>query len=66
MIKILTYINTAALVVAVGGGTFLYTQRTKITNQIVDQALTVVKESMIKMPKPTLPNSTGPVNPFAK
>jgi len=66
MIKILTYINTAALVVAVGGGTFLYTQRTKITNQIVDQALTVVRESMVKMPKPTLPSNTGPVNPFAK
>jgi len=66
MIKILTYINTAALVLAVGGGTFLYTQRTKITNQIVDQALTVVKESMVKMPKPALPSSTGPVNPFSK
>jgi len=64
MIKILTYINTAALVVAVGGGTFLYTQRTKITNQIVDQALQVVKESMVKMPKPTLPSSTGSVLPF--
>ena len=34
--------------------------------QIVDQALTVVRESMVKMPKPTLPSSTGPVNPFAK
>ena len=66
MIKILTYINTAALVVAVAGGTFLYTQRTKITNQIIDQALTVVKESMVKMPKPAFPNSTGPVNPFSK
>ena len=66
MLKILTYINTAALVVAVGGGTFLYTQRTKITNQIIDQALTVVKESMVKMPKPAFPNSTGPVNPFSK
>ena len=66
MIKILTYINTAALIVTVAGGTFLYTQRTKITNQIVDQALTVVKESMIKMPKPGLPSSTGPVLPFNK
>tara|TARA_R100001082_G_scaffold64690_1_gene36428 strand:- start:81 stop:275 length:195 start_codon:yes stop_codon:yes gene_type:complete len=64
MIKILTYINTAALVVAVAGGTFLYTQRTKITNQIVDQALTVVKGAMPEMPK--MPQTTGPVNPFAK
>ena len=64
MIKILTYINTAALVVAVGGGTFLYTQRTKITNQIVDQALTVVKGAMPTIP--SVPKTTGPVNPFAK
>ncbi len=59
MIKILTYINTAVLVVAVGGGTFLYTQRTKITNQIVDQALNAVKGSMLKTPG--IPSSTGPV-----
>ena len=64
MIKILTYINTAALVVAVAGGTFLYTQRTKITNQIVDQALTVVKGAMPAIP--SVPKTTGPVNPFAK
>ena len=35
MIKILTYINTAALVVAVGGGTFAYFQRGKITESIM-------------------------------
>ena len=64
MLKILTYINTAALVVAVGGGTFLYTQRTKITNHIVDQALTVIKGAIPKTPG--LPSSTGPVNPFTK
>ena len=64
MIKILTYINTAALVVAVAGGTFLYTQRTKITNQIVDQALTVGKGAMPAIP--SVPKTTGPVNPFAK
>ena len=64
MIKILTYINTAALVVAVAGGTFLYTQRTKITNQIVDQALTVVKGAMPAIP--SVPKTTGPVNPFTK
>jgi len=66
MIKILTYINTAALVVAVAGGTFLYTQRTKITNQIVDQALTVVKGAMLDTPPLKIPSSTGPVNPFSK
>lgn len=61
MIKILTYINTAALVVAVTGGTFLYTQRTKITDQIVDQALSAVKGSMFKKVAPSLPKQTGPV-----
>ncbi len=61
MIKILTYINTAALVVAVGGGAFLYTQRTKITDQIVDQALNAVKGSMLKTAAPKLPKQTGPV-----
>ena len=54
MIKILTYINTAFLVVAVGGGTFTYLNKDKIVNTIVDKALTVVKESM-----PSMPTTTG-------
>jgi len=66
MIKILTYINTAVLVVAVGGGTFLYTQRTKITDQIVNQALTAAKGAILDAPPLKIPSSTGPVNPFAK
>ena len=37
MIKILTYINTAALVVAVGGGTFAYFNRGKITESIMNE-----------------------------
>ena len=32
MIKILTYINTAALVVAVGGGTFAYFSVARLQN----------------------------------
>ena len=68
MIKILTYINTAALVVAVGGGTFAYFQRGKITESIMTevqkQLPSLVEEAMPAMPK--IPQTTGPVNPFAK
>ena len=68
MIKILTYINTAALVVAVGGGTFAYFQRGKITESIMSevkkQLPSLVKGAMPKIPSVT--KTTGPVNPFAK
>jgi len=61
MIKILTYINTAALVVAVGGGTFAYFQRGKITESIMTevqkQLPSLVKGAMPKVP--TIPPMTG-------
>ena len=68
MIKILTYINTAALVVAVGGGTFAYFQRGKITESIMTevqkQLPSLVKGAMPAIP--SVPKTTGPVNPFTK
>ena len=68
MIKILTYINTAALVVAVGGCTFAYFQRGKITESIMSevqkQLPSLVKKAMPAIPK--MPSATGSVNPFAK
>ena len=68
MIKILTYINTTALVVAVGGGTFAYFQRGKITESIMTevqkQLPSLVKGAMPSIPK--MPSATGPVNPFSK
>jgi len=68
MIKILTYINTAALVVAVGGGTFAYFQRGKITESIMSevqkQLPSLVRGAMPAIP--SVPKTTGPVNPFAK
>ena len=68
MIKILTYINTAALVVAVGGGTFAFFQRGKITESIMTevqkQLPSLVKGAMPAIP--SVPKTTGPVNPFAK
>ena len=68
MIKILTYINTAVLVVAVGGGTLAYFQRGKITESIMTevqkQLPSLVKGAMPSIP--SVPKTTGPVNPFAK
>ena len=66
MIKILTYINTAALVVAVGGGAFAYFQRGKITESIMTevqkQLPSLVQGAMPKIP--SVPSSTGSVLPF--
>ena len=63
MIKILTYINTAALVVAVGGGGLAYFNRGKladiVTNEIQKQLPSLVKKSM-----PGVPKMTGPAMPF--
>ena len=68
MLKILTYINTAALVVAVGGGVFGYLNRGKladiVTNEIQKQLPSLVKGAMPSIP--SVPKTTGPVNPFAK
>jgi len=66
MLKILTYINTAALVVAVGGGAFAYFQRGKITESIMTevqkQLPSLVKGAMPKIPN--VPSKTGSVLPF--
>ena len=66
MIKILTYINAAALVVAVAGGTFAYFQRGKITESIMTevqkQLPSLVQGAMPKVP--SVPSSTGSVLPF--
>ena len=68
MIKILTYINTASLVVAVSVGTLAYFQRGKITESIMSevqkQLPSLVKGAMPSIPK--IPSSTGSVNPFSK
>ena len=63
MLKALTYINTAALVVAVGGGGFGYLNREKladiVTNEIQKQLPSLVQKSM-----PSIPKMTGPAMPF--
>ena len=66
MIKILTYINTAALVVAVGGGTFAFFNRGKITESIMTevqkQLPSLVQGAMPKVP--SVPSKTGSVLDF--
>ena len=66
MIKILTYINTASLVLAVSVGALAYFQRGKITESIMTevqkQLPSLVKESMPKIP--SVPKSTGFVLPL--
>ena len=63
MIKILTYINTAALVVAVSGGAFAYFQRGKISDALLEkvkgQIPSLVTDAMPKFKAP--PTMTGPV-----
>ena len=68
MIKILTYINTASLVLAVSVGALAYFQRGKITESIMSevqkQLPSLVKGAMPKIP--SVPSSTGSVLPFGK
>ena len=68
MIKTLTYINTALLGLAVSVGTLAYFQRGKITESIMSevqkQLPSLVKGAMPAIP--SVPKTTGPVNPFAK
>ena len=72
MLKILTYINTASLVVAVSVGALAYFQRGKITESIMSevqkQLPSLVKGAMPKMP--TVPPMTGGASlkgiPFSK
>ena len=66
MIKILTYINTAAVVVVLGSGAFAYFQRGKITDALLDQVKGqipgLVQKSFPQTPK--MPKATGSVLPF--
>ena len=66
MIKILTYINTASLVLAVSIGTLAYFQRGKFTESIMSevqkQLPSLVKEAMPNIP--SVPSKTGSVLPF--
>ena len=66
MLKIFVYINTAFLVIAVGGGVFAFFNRGKITESIMTevqkQLPSLVKGAMPSIPK--TPSATGGVLPF--
>jgi len=68
MMKIITWINFAAFILGVAGlgGAFLF--RSKIFDAVLDgvkkELPALVQGSMPAMPK--MPQTTGPVNPFAK
>ena len=58
MIKVLTYINTAFLVIAVSGGTFTYLNKDKIVNTILDKVKGQIPE-LVKQSMPSMPTTTG-------
>tara|TARA_R100000152_G_C6538029_1_gene17255 strand:+ start:279 stop:476 length:198 start_codon:yes stop_codon:yes gene_type:complete len=58
MIKILTYINTAFLAIAVGGGTLAYLNKDKIVDTILDEVKGQIP-SLVKGSMPSLPTKTG-------
>jgi len=66
MIKILTYINTASLVLAVSVGTLAYFQRGKFTKSIMSevqkQLPSLVEGAMPNIP--SVPSKTGSVLDF--
>ena len=68
MLKIITWINFAAFILGVAGlgGAFLF--RSKIFDAVLDgvknELPDLVGDAMPEMP--TIPQTTGPVNPFAK
>ena len=68
MLKIITWINFAAFILGVAGlgGAFIY--RSKIFDAVLESVKkelpALVQGAMPEMPK--MPQTTGPVNPFAK
>ena len=64
MIRILTLVNTGVLIGLIGGGAFVFSQRTKFVNNMLftiqDQVIENIQSS-IKLP---LPKATGNVLPF--
>jgi hypothetical protein len=68
MMKIITWINFAAFILGVAGLGSAFLFRSKIFDAVLDgvkkELPSLVGDAMPKMPK--IPQTTGPVNPFAK
>ena len=61
MIKILTLVNTGVLVGLIGGGAFVFSQRTKFVNDMLFTIQDQVIENIQSSIKPPLPKATGDV-----
>ena len=63
MIRVLTLVNTGGLIGLIGGGAFVFSQRTKFVNDMLftiqDQIIENIQGQMPKMP-----GKTGPALPF--
>ena len=61
--RILTLVNTGVLIGLIGGGAFVFSQRTKFVNDMLftiqDQIIENIQGQMPKMP-----GKTGPALPF--
>ena len=68
MMKIITWINFAAFILGVTGLGSAFLFRSKIFDAVLDgvkkELPALVQGAMPEMPK--MPQTTGPVNPFAK
>ena len=63
MIRVLTLINTGLLIGLIGGGAFVFTQRTKFVNNMLFTIQDQVIEN-IQSQIPKMPGKTGPALPF--
>ena len=68
MMKIITWVNFAAFILGVAGLGSAFLFRSKIFDAVLDgvkkELPALVQGAMPEMPK--MPQTTGPVNPFAK
>ena len=64
MIRILTLVNSGVLVGLIGGGAFVFSQRTKFVNDMLFTIQDQVIENIQSSIKPPLPKATGNVLPF--
>ena len=64
MIRILTLVNSGVLIGLIGGGAFVFSQRTKFVNNMLFTIQDQVIENIQSSIKPQLPKATGNVLPF--
>ena len=63
MIRILSLVNTGVLIGLIGGGAFVFSQRTKFVNDMLFTIQDQIIEN-IQGQIPKMPSSTGPALPF--